>query len=126
MYINHLEIISLQHGVPVFDVPESSNPLQSKELQTYLTKVRAAGVKVLQTPLFSAHQMGSCRMSSSPTKGVVNPNGESWEIKNLYLADASIFPTASGVNPMLTTFSIAHSVAQFIKMAIIETMEAKL
>jgi hypothetical protein len=33
---------------------------------------------------------------------VCDPNGEVWDVAGLYVADASTFPTASGVNPMIT------------------------
>lgn len=54
----------------------------------------------------SAHQMGTCRMSSSPKKGVVGPDGQVWGTHGLYVADASVFPSASGVNPMVTNMAI--------------------
>jgi choline dehydrogenase-like flavoprotein len=35
-------------------------------------------------------------------------------VKNLFVADASVFPTSSGVNPMLTIMAIADHVARGI------------
>lgn len=61
--------------------------------------------------MFCAHQMGSNRMGVSPSTSVVKPTGETWEIKNLYVADASVFPTASGVNPMVTNEAICLHIA---------------
>lgn len=63
---------------------------------------------------FSAHQMGTCRMSATPSEGVVRPSGETWECRNLFLSDASIFPTSLGINPMLTVASFAHHVSKQI------------
>lgn len=64
--------------------------------------------------VFCAHQMGSNRMGISPKTSVTKPTGETWEIKDLYVADASLFPTASGVNPMVTTEALALHVADSI------------
>lgn len=61
--------------------------------------------------LFSAHQMSTCRMAANPSDGAVRPTGETAEVENLWVADASVFPTAVGVNPMLTIMAVAHYIA---------------
>lgn len=58
--------------------------------------------------LYSFHLMGSARMGGSPARSAASPAGETWEVPNLVVADGSAFPTASGVNPMLTIEAIAH------------------
>ncbi|CAJ2636001.1 unnamed protein product [Trifolium pratense] len=68
----------------------------------------------LLTPVCSAHQMGSCRMGTNPKESVVNQMGETWEVEGLYLADSSVFPTALGVNPMVTIQAIAYCTAQHV------------
>ncbi|KAK5090245.1 hypothetical protein LTR05_000416 [Lithohypha guttulata] len=64
------------------------------------------------TRLGSAHQMSTCRMSASPSTGVVDPSGRVWGTDNVYVADASILPSASGVNPMVSTMAFALWVAR--------------
>jgi choline dehydrogenase-like flavoprotein len=49
------------------------------------------------------------------SKAVLTPQGESWDVRNLFVADASAFPTASGVNPMITVMALAHQTAQAVK-----------
>ncbi|KAJ3552156.1 hypothetical protein NPX13_g11179 [Xylaria arbuscula] len=61
-----------------------------------------------------AHQMGSCRMSAKPQDGVVDSRGKVWGAQNLYVADASVFPSASGVNPMITNMAIADHISRGI------------
>ena len=56
----------------------------------------------------SFHIMGSARMGGSPESSACNARGETWEVRNLYVCDGSAFPTASGVNPMISIEAIAH------------------
>jgi choline dehydrogenase-like flavoprotein len=63
----------------------------------------------------SFHQMGSCRMGSDPRTSVVGADGQCHTLKNLHVADASLFPSASGVNPMVTIAALAYHVAQCLK-----------
>ena len=58
--------------------------------------------------LYSFHIMGSARMGGSPATSAANAAGETWEVPDLVVADGSAFPTASGVNPMITIEAIAH------------------
>lgn len=53
-------------------------------------------------------------MGVSPKTSVVKPGGETWEVKNLFVADASVFPSATGVNPMVTTEACALYVADTV------------
>ncbi|CAK7216507.1 hypothetical protein SBRCBS47491_002854 [Sporothrix bragantina] len=67
------------------------------------------------TPFASAHQMGTCRMGDDGGKAsVVNPRGQVWGTQGLYVADASVFPSASGVNPMVSTMAFADWIANGI------------
>ena len=81
----------------------------------WVAKVEKAGIQVMGNAIGSAHQMSSNKMGISPKNSVVNPRGQVWNTENLWIADASVLPTSSGVNPMITTMSTAHSIAQFIK-----------
>ncbi|CAL5188332.1 unnamed protein product [Lathyrus oleraceus] len=84
------------------------------EFEKFVTKESSRPIKDLSTPVCSAHQMGSCRMGSDPTQSAVKQTGETWEMEGLYVADTSVFPTALGVNPMVTVQSIAYCTAQSV------------
>ncbi len=62
--------------------------------------------------LFSAHQMGSLPLGSDPRRSACDPDGHLRGVANVFVADSSIFPGASGVNPMITTMGLAHLVAK--------------
>jgi choline dehydrogenase-like flavoprotein len=64
--------------------------------------------------LFSAHQMGTCRMGSDARSAVCDSRGEVFGVRGLFVADASAFPGSSGVNPMITIMAIAHHNAERI------------
>jgi choline dehydrogenase-like flavoprotein len=80
----------------------------------WLDHVRAVGNAPPYAPFGSAHQMGTCRMSSHAGAGVVDPRGKVWGTEGLYVADASVFPSASGVNPMVTNMAIADWIARAV------------
>ena len=61
-----------------------------------------------QCSLVSFHIMGSARMGSTPSTSACNPAGETWDVRDLVVCDASTFPSASGVNPMVSIEAIAH------------------
>ncbi|HEV3258831.1 MAG TPA: GMC family oxidoreductase [Gemmataceae bacterium] len=65
--------------------------------------------------LFSAHQMGTCRMGRDPRTAVCDADGEVFGVRGLFVADASAFPASSGVNPMITIMALAHHTARRIK-----------
>ena len=64
--------------------------------------------------LFSAHQMGTCRMGRNASSAVCNDRGEVFGVGGLFIADASAFPGSSGVNPMVTIMALAHHTASRI------------
>src|SRR5271165_130570 len=65
-----------------------------------------------QVALFSFHIMGTARLGGSPAISATNPDGECWETHNLYVMDGASFPSASGVNPMISIEAIAHRSAR--------------
>lgn len=84
------------------------------EFEAYLQQIEAQGIKKNDTPIFSAHQTGSCRMGVDASKSFCNPYCESWMVKGLYLGDGSVLPTAPGVNPMITIQSVAYQTAKLL------------
>ena len=79
----------------------------------------AAGAKAVAL----SHPLGGCRMAAAATDGVVDEFGRVFDktksgsrpfYEGLYIADASIIPTALGVNPSLTISALSLRVADNI------------
>ena len=60
--------------------------------------------------VFSAHQMGTCRMGTDPRRAVCDERGQVYGVRGLFVGDASLFPGSSGVNPMITIMALAYMV----------------
>jgi choline dehydrogenase-like flavoprotein len=84
-------------------------------LQDWIHRVDQTGFGSNRTLYVSFHQMGSCRMGSQRRTSAVDGDGASWDVRDLYVADASLFPSASGVNPMVTIAALGYHVAQSLK-----------
>ena len=67
----------------------------------------AAGAKDIWSFYRSAHCMGMCRMGTNSSDSVVNVDGRSWDVPNLYVMDNSVFPSSLAVNPSLTQFALS-------------------
>jgi choline dehydrogenase-like flavoprotein len=65
--------------------------------------------------LYASHPLGTCRMSADPNRGVVRPSdGQLHDVDNLHITDASVFPTAPGVNPQVTIMATSLQLARGI------------
>jgi choline dehydrogenase-like flavoprotein len=62
----------------------------------------------------SAHVMGGCSLSSDPRMGVADLFGRHHQLRNLTIADGSLFPTSLGANPQLTIFALAQHIAEAV------------
>jgi choline dehydrogenase-like flavoprotein len=81
------------------------------DLSAFLEGFEACSLEPWQHGVFSAHQMGSCRMGSDPQTSVANPWGELHDTPGVWIGDGSAFPSASGTNPMLTIMALARRTA---------------
>jgi choline dehydrogenase-like flavoprotein len=63
----------------------------------------------------SWHQMGTTKMSVSPSQGVVDPDCRVHGIGNLFIAGSSVFPTSGTTNPTLTIVALALRLSDHIK-----------
>ncbi|MHB2205774.1 GMC oxidoreductase [Methylobacterium sp. CM6257] len=102
--------------------PEALRRLKAK-LEEVLTKIGWPAV-LLERSLYlgkniplsgTAHQAGTCRFGTDPKTSVLNLDCRAHEIENLYVTDASFFPSIGAVNPTLTIIANALRVADILK-----------
>jgi choline dehydrogenase-like flavoprotein len=87
------------------------------DLEAFIARAQRAPLGFGGHRLFSAHQMGSCRMGDDPRSCVAGPWGELHDTPGVWIGDASAFPTSSGTNPMISIMALAHRTAEAISAA---------
>ena len=60
------------------------------------------------------HWVGTTRMGSDPRTSVVDLQGRSHDVPNLFVADASVFPASPEKNPTLTNIALSWRTADGI------------
>jgi choline dehydrogenase-like flavoprotein len=109
-----------QYGLPVPRITYSYCDNDKKLIEHSLAFMRQAlGVagarEIWDETDDTCHLNGTARMGDDPRTSVVNGDGRSWDIPNLWICDGSVFPTVGGVNPSLTIQAIACRTADRIK-----------
>jgi choline dehydrogenase-like flavoprotein len=56
--------------------------------------------------------MGGCAIGTDPNKSVVNPDFQVHGLKNIYIGDSSIFPSAPGINPSLSIMAFSQRLSE--------------
>jgi choline dehydrogenase-like flavoprotein len=115
----------------VFGVPSPCITYQNHDYERYASSfyswkmeevLRATGVPEMQV-LFAGpaiartggvpatgHILGMLWMGKDPDTSVTGPTGRVHGVKNLYVADGSLFPTSGGMNPALTIMALGYRV----------------
>jgi choline dehydrogenase-like flavoprotein len=91
-----------------FKYYEFKTPGEVKKLHEYVKDPS-------EITLGTGHPQGGNIISSSSEKGVVNPEFKVFGYDNLYVCDASVFPTSVGVNPQMTVMGLADYAVRFVK-----------
>jgi len=79
-----------------------------------ITEILTGPVKASDMEMMAFHPMGTCRMGTDPERSVVGPYCESFDVPGLFVADASIFPSCLGVNPMESIMAFSNRTADYI------------
>src|SRR5581483_983615 len=62
-----------------------------------------------------SHQCGTVRFGDDPATSALDPHCRAWDHDNLYVVDASFFPSSAALNPALTVAAQALRVGEHLK-----------
>lgn len=93
------EVYPAIRSMPRLSAPDEARALP--EARTPLRDIRLEGW----------HPIGTARMSDDPERGVTDSHGRLHGLRDLYVADASLFPTSTGPNPQLTVMALSLRIA---------------
>ncbi len=102
-------IHSLATGLPTWE--------RGEDLDAAIAAAQGSHMGAGGQKLFSAHQMGTCRMGADPATSVANPWGELHDTRGVFIGDGSGFPSSSGTNPMITIMALARRTGTAIAAA---------
>ena len=82
--------------------------------RTYLTPVGDLSILGTHGLLNGSHVCGTCRSGNDPRMSVLDRNNRVHNLDNVYVVDASFFPSSGGINPSLTIAANALRVGRLI------------
>ncbi len=114
---NNSAVVVDESGAERFDVELRPNELERLDAALRFSRevLEAAGAtQVCWTGIASTHVQGTCRMGDDPARSVVDRNGESHDVKRLFVGDGSLVPRTLSVNPSLTIMALATRLADHL------------
>jgi choline dehydrogenase-like flavoprotein len=107
-------VLSL-HAKPTLIERQADGTVSERQWRQFDIQLERHGMGPNRLMIFSAHQMGTCRMGADPRQSVIDGTSQVHGVEGLFVCDGSVFPAPSGTNPMLSIMGLAHRSAQYIK-----------
>lgn len=95
-------------------MPNTFNYFEYKNIDDLKGRIRKDVKSSRDIATGTGHPQGGNVMSADPMTGVVDSQFKVFGFDNLFVCDASVFPTSLGVNPQVTVMSLAHYAAPLI------------
>jgi choline dehydrogenase-like flavoprotein len=112
------ELAQLHHAAGAAEIftlhSDRVNWHRGEDFDAFVRSIESAPYGPLDITCFTAHQMGACRMGKDPATSVANGAGQLHDTQGVWIGDASAFPTAPGVNPMISIMSLAHRTSEYV------------
>jgi choline dehydrogenase-like flavoprotein len=103
-------------GIPVLRIEYrrgENEELMCRDMMESIEEImEVAGYKVFYRarhslpPGMSIHELGTARMGRNPKTSVVDPFCCTWDVRNLYVTDGAVFPSAGSQNPTLAMMAL--------------------
>ena len=107
-----------EFGVPRplvrFDYGENERAMREDIHRVGREILEAAGADHVEISEGNDHTMGGCRMGEDPATSVVDRNCKAHDHPNLYICDASVFPTPGGAQPSQTIMALATRLSEHL------------
>jgi choline dehydrogenase-like flavoprotein len=126
-YENHCVInkeVKDEWGIPALHIShkytDNEFEMAKDSMEVAASLCKAAGFEVLSKhwqmvpPGESIHELGGCRMGSSPKTSVLNSFNQTHDVKNVYVMDGSAFVSGGSQNPTLTILALAMRASEHI------------
>jgi choline dehydrogenase-like flavoprotein len=88
-----------------------------RQLKQVLKPFRTLTLRTGENNSTLGHVCGTCRFGTDPKTSVLDAQNRAHELDNLYVVDASFFPSSTGLNPSLTIAANALRVAEHLNQA---------
>ncbi len=104
---DELDAFGMPKAVVSFGPGANEEAIDRHAMRTMRRIVEAAGATETMVLPRTAHTIGTCRMGTDRETAVVDPDGRSFDIDNLWICDNSVFPSALVANPALTIMALS-------------------
>jgi choline dehydrogenase-like flavoprotein len=88
-----------------------------RQLKGVLQPFRTLTLRTGESNTTLGHVCGTVRFGTDAATSVLDENNRAHEVDNLYVVDASFFPSSAGLNPSLTVAANALRVAEHVNQA---------
>lgn len=93
------------------ELAKRSERFRQRVADVLAPKLRVTDVTWAKNNLNYGHVCGTCRFGNDPSASVLDRNNRVHDLDNLYVVDASFFPSSGAINPSLTVAANALRVA---------------
>ncbi len=112
--------LGLKQGARIFlaagarEVILPLNPMKTIRTERDIEALSVKDLRPFSPPLVAVHPMSTLWMGSDPRSSVVNPFGRHHQVRNLSVADGSLFPTSIGGPPQISIYTLGRHVARAV------------